>query len=166
GGEVGRPQDALAGLERRDDVGLLVDVVAEGDDVDAIRADLVEQVLGDAAAAGDVLAVGDDQVDVALADETRELLVDDLPAGPADDVAEAEDTNRHPRGTIAARRRRSSARIRTCPAGAGGGQCCETLWRLKSESVTGERPCRANPFPSRVTLNRSSRGACWRRRSR
>ena len=100
-GEICRADDALAGLQRGDDVEFFVDVIAQRDDVDAVGAELVEEVLGDPAAAGDVLAVGDDQVDLALADERRELLVHHLPPGPADDVAEAQNTKRHVKPSIA-----------------------------------------------------------------
>jgi len=85
----------LAVLQGRDDVRLLVDVIAQRDHIHAIRSQLVEQVLRDAASAGDVLGVGDDQVDLSVADEGGELLVNDLPAGPADDIPQAQDPNRH-----------------------------------------------------------------------
>ena len=52
--------------QRRDDVLLLIDVVAERHGIDSIRADFVEQVLGDTAAAGDVLGIGDDEIDLLL----------------------------------------------------------------------------------------------------
>ena len=79
-GQVGGTDDSLAGLQRWDDVGLAIDMIAEGDDVDAVAADFVKEVGGDPAAAGNVLGVGDDQIDGAFADEIGEFLVKNLPA--------------------------------------------------------------------------------------
>ena len=40
-------------------------------------------------------ALAIDQIDLPLADDPRQLVVDCLAAGPADDVAEAEDADGH-----------------------------------------------------------------------
>src|SRR5437762_1777324 len=55
--EISRADDALAGLKRGDDVGFLIDMIAKRDDIDAITAELMKEVLSDPAAAGDVLTV-------------------------------------------------------------------------------------------------------------
>ena len=64
--EVRRPHDAVARVEERVDLALAPDVVAGGDHVDAGGEQLLGELRGDAGAVGDVLAVGDDEVDVAL----------------------------------------------------------------------------------------------------
>ena len=92
--QVGRADQPLAVGHGGDDVDLFEHVVAEGDDVDAVAADLVEQVLGDAGPAGDVLGVGDDQIDLPLADQAGQFVVNGLAAGPADDVAKAKNFHR------------------------------------------------------------------------
>jgi len=50
----------------------------------------VKKIVGDPAASGDIFAIGDDEMNIAFADKGRELLVNHLPPGPADDVAETE----------------------------------------------------------------------------
>ena len=63
---VERPQDAVVRLEERVDLALVPDVVAGRDDVDAVREEGLGGGRRQAHAAGDVLAVGGDEVDAAL----------------------------------------------------------------------------------------------------
>ena len=60
--------------------------------------EVLADVLGDAAPAGRVLAVGDDHRRRIFLDEARQELVHGPPARPADDVAEEEDAE--PNGHI------------------------------------------------------------------
>ena len=94
-GEIGGTNDSLAGLEGWDDVGLAVDVIAEGDDIDAVAADFVKEVGGDSAAAGDVFGIGDDEIDGAFADEIGQFLMKNLPPGATDNIAETQDAKGH-----------------------------------------------------------------------
>ena len=68
-------------------------MVAEGDDVDAVAAELVEQVLGDAAPPAMFSPLAITRSTCRVRTSSGQLAVDDHPAGPADDVAEGEDTN-------------------------------------------------------------------------
>jgi len=65
-------------------------VVAGGQDVD-VHEEVLADVLGDAAAAGGVLAVGDDHGRRIFLDERGQELVHGPAARPPDDVAEEED---------------------------------------------------------------------------
>ena len=62
---------------------MAVGVVAERDDVDAGREQLVGVLRRDADPARRVLAVGDDEVEVELFTKAREPLLDRAQAGPA-----------------------------------------------------------------------------------
>ena len=66
-------------------------MVAAGDDFDAAG----EQILGDprrdAEAGSGVFAVGDAEIDLALREDVREPVVNDLAAGRAHDVANEKD---------------------------------------------------------------------------
>lgn len=100
GGQVRGSDDALAAFQRGDDIELFVDMVAERDDIDAVGAQLVKEVLRDAASPGDVLGVGDHQIDRMLADDRRQPLMHHLPARPSDDITQAKNAKRHGRAKI------------------------------------------------------------------
>ncbi len=93
--EVCRADNVLGRLQRRNNIDALVNVVAEGHDIHAIGAHFVEQVRRDPRSAGDILRVGHDQIDAVVFDEIGQLLRDDLPARPADDVAKNENAQGH-----------------------------------------------------------------------
>src|SRR5206468_988635 len=90
-GQVRWADDALARLHGGQDVGLAVDVVAQGHHVHAVCPHFMKEIGRDSAAGGDVLGVGDNQVDLALFDQPFELLFDDLSARPADDIPKTKD---------------------------------------------------------------------------
>ena len=100
GAVVQRPQDAIVRLEVRVDLALVPDVVAGRDHVDAGREERLGGRRRQAHAAGDVLAVGRDEVDAALARGA--------PAGAA----------RRRRGRACRSGRRSSGRGRRPPGAA------------------------------------------------
>jgi hypothetical protein len=65
-------------------------VVATCDYVDPIRQQVVGDFGGDAEAGSGIFAIGDDEVDLAVRDEVREPIADDLATGRADDVTNEE----------------------------------------------------------------------------
>jgi hypothetical protein len=67
-------------------------VVPEGDDVGACVQQLLGELGRDAGAVGDVLAVDDAQVGVALGAQRRKALLDRPPPRDAEDVGEEEDS--------------------------------------------------------------------------
>ena len=81
-GVVDRAQDGAIGVEIVVDLALVPDVVAAGDDVDAAAEQLLGQARGEPGAGRDVLAVGDDEVDVQLVAQVGQG-VHRPPAGPA-----------------------------------------------------------------------------------
>ena len=88
---VGRADDAVGRVEELVDLAVPVDVVAGRDHVDAGVEHRRGGALGDAEAAGDVLAVGDDEVrGVALA-QAGQRLDQRPPARLADDVADEQE---------------------------------------------------------------------------
>jgi len=88
---VGRPQDPLLVVEVRVDLLAVIGVVAERDDVDARGEELVGDLRRDPEAAGDVLAVHDDERRrVALA-ERRQQAEERAPPDAADEIADGED---------------------------------------------------------------------------
>ncbi len=105
-GEVGGPAEAVGPFEEREDLVLAVDVVAQGEDVDARLDQLLVGADGQARAARGVLGVADDQVELPAVDQPRQDLADDLAAGRADDVADEQDLQGHERGFQAVRARR------------------------------------------------------------
>src|SRR5262249_45537909 len=65
--------------------------------IHAVAAQLVEKVRRNAASPSDVLAVGDDQIDLILPHDRGKFLVDDLPPRPSDDVAKRKNAKSHRR---------------------------------------------------------------------
>ena len=114
GAVVERPQHPFARLEERVDLALVPDVVARRDDVNAG----LEQRLGgrrrEPHPAGDVLAVGGDEVDPPLVADPRQRLLDRDPPGLPDDVADHQD----PGGAVRARRVAVGRIAQTCAVAA------------------------------------------------
>ena len=71
-------------------------MIAERDRIDAGLDQFAIDRFGDAEAAGRVLAIGDDQIELPVADQLRQALGDDgAPAAP-DNVADEEDAHAQP----------------------------------------------------------------------
>ena len=87
---VGRPQQPRLGADVVERFLLVPDVVARGHHVDAAVEQLVADLARDAEAGGRVLGVGDDEVDRVAVDEGRQPVLDQVAPGPADDVADEE----------------------------------------------------------------------------
>ena len=90
---VRRPDDPALGLQDREDLAPAIDVVAHRDAVDAGGDQFVVDFRRQARAAGGVLGVGHDQVEVLLGAQAAHGLRADVPAGLADDVADEEDAH-------------------------------------------------------------------------
>jgi hypothetical protein len=100
-GVVRGAQDAAAASVRvrgdghvLEDLFLVPDVVAGGDDVRAEVEELFGDAGRDAEAAGGVFAVHDEEVDGVGLDELGEVFADDVAAGRAEDVADEENVHR------------------------------------------------------------------------
>jgi hypothetical protein len=89
--EVRRPQDPLVRVQVGIDLALAVGVVAERDDVDAQREQLVGDLRRDARTARDVLAVDDDEVERMRLTQARQQRPQQMPSGRADEIADEED---------------------------------------------------------------------------
>ena len=70
-------------------------MVAEGHHVDPVMQELVEDLRRQPAAAGGVLAVTDDQVQVLVGDQVRQPLGHDAAPGLPDDVPDTENIHGH-----------------------------------------------------------------------
>ena len=79
-------------IEATDEIGAIPDVVAGGDDVDAVSVELLDDVVRYAETAGGIFAVGDAQVDGALLDQTGNTLGCGTPTGASIDVGYKEDS--------------------------------------------------------------------------
>src|SRR5205823_1027094 len=88
GREVRRFADAVVGFQRRDDVRLLVDMVAERDQVDAGLAEAAEIARQAAGAVGGVLGVGDDDVEITFGAQYGKHLLNEPYAWASDNVAD------------------------------------------------------------------------------
>src|SRR5262249_49825854 len=73
---------------------LVPDMVAGGDHVGAGGVELGAQLLGDAEAAGGVLAIDHDEIERQLAAQPRQLLEQRLAPRPSDDIAEKQPPHR------------------------------------------------------------------------
>ena len=89
--EVGRLAQPFVVLEGVDDLSLLVDVIAQGDEIDAAVAQAAIQARGQPGPAGGVLRIGDDQIEPLAADQLGHGLADEVDARRAHDVANEED---------------------------------------------------------------------------
>ena len=90
---VHRAQQPRLAFDEDEGLALVPGMVAEGDGVGAGRQDLVADRLGDAEAAGGVLAVDDDAVELPAVAKAGQALDHRVAAGPPDDVAEEEKTH-------------------------------------------------------------------------
>ena len=88
--KVGRPQEALLRGGEGQRLALVPDVIAGGHDVGAGLERVVEDILGDAEAAGGVLAVDDDEIEPEVRDQAGQPVPDRGAAGTAHHVAEEE----------------------------------------------------------------------------
>ena len=113
GAVVERSQDALALVEVLVDLALVPDVVAGRDDVDARIEQRLGRGSGEPHPAGDVLAIGGDEVDAPLVADARQDVLDRHAPGLPDDVPDHQDPAS--RLTAAAR-----CRSRDCPDPRGG----------------------------------------------
>jgi hypothetical protein len=84
---VRRAKQARLAREIVVDLALVPDVVAAGEDVDAVAEDLVGKCGGDAESAGRVFGVRDSQMDIFSSDDFFEVPGDQAPADGAEDVA-------------------------------------------------------------------------------
>ncbi len=141
GRKIDGPQQAVLALDEHQSLALVEHVVASGHHVGAGVEQLGQDRLGDAEAAGGVLAVDHHEVEgVALA-QARQLLDDRLAPGPADHIAEKQNTHdcrRSPRaGTIP---EASIAEWRRAPPAS---------WRQQAKRVSGKLRKMARPrWPS------------------
>ena len=106
--KIDRPQQARIAGDVGDDLALVPDVVAGGDDVDAGGVELLADLVGDAEAMRRVLAVGDDEIEREVAAQPRHMLDDDVAPGAPDHVT----AKKHPHAIYPSRRRRT-IRIRS-----------------------------------------------------
>ncbi len=87
-GKIDRPQKPLLAFDEDQRVLLVERMIAERDRVRAGIQKLLEDVLGDAEAAGRVLAIDDDEVELVALSERRQHFDDGLAAGASDHVSE------------------------------------------------------------------------------
>ena len=88
---VVRSQDPLVAVEGRQDLLLVPDVIARGDDIHARPVERLGGGRGEAHPSGQVLAVGGDEVHAVEIPQAGELPLDGLAARPADHVADHQD---------------------------------------------------------------------------
>ncbi len=93
-GIIVRAQNSFLGVEVRDDLALVEDVVAGGDRVRPGIEELVADLGRDAEAAGGVLAVDDDEVERELVAQPGEMLRHHRSARPANHVTANQNTHR------------------------------------------------------------------------
>ena len=92
-GIIDRADQARRALDEHQRLALIPGMIAERDGVGAGVDQLVVDDLGDAEAAGGVLAVDDDEVELPVFDQAGQALVDDRAPGAPDNVADEEDTH-------------------------------------------------------------------------
>jgi hypothetical protein len=93
GGEIQRANETRRAFDEHQRLALVPGVVAERDRVGAGVDQVVVDRLGDAEAAGGVLAVGDDEVELPVAHQTRQPLQHDGAPRTPDDVANEENAH-------------------------------------------------------------------------
>ena len=84
---VDRAQQPRVAVDVADDLALVPDMVAGGDDVDAGRVELCADFVGQAEAVRGVLGVDDDEVERKVAAQRGQVFEYDVAARPADDIA-------------------------------------------------------------------------------
>ena len=90
---VGRPQEAIGGVQRVVDLLLVPDVIAGGEDVDRHPGQIREELVGQAEAPRRVLDVDDGEVDPFLVDQRKERVLQGAPPRGADDVADEQEVH-------------------------------------------------------------------------
>ena len=93
--KIRRPDQSRRALDEHQRLALVPGVVAERDRVGAGVEQFLVDRLGDAEAAGRVLAVDDDEIERPVADHARQMFGDGIAPGPADDVAHKQNTQPH-----------------------------------------------------------------------
>ena len=92
-GVIDRANEARRALDEHQRLALVPRMIAERDGVGAGVDQLVVDDLGDAEAAGRVLAVDHDEIELPVFDETGQPLVDDCAPGAPDHVADEENAH-------------------------------------------------------------------------
>jgi hypothetical protein len=87
------------GLHILDNLALVPDVVAGGEDVGALVEELVGNARRQAKPAGRIFRVHHHQVDAPLLDQRDEVLAYDTPSGLAKDITDKENTQKNPPST-------------------------------------------------------------------
>ena len=90
---VDRPDQGLGAFDEDQRLSLVPGMIAERDGVGAGVDQFAIDRLGDAEAAGGVLAVDHDQIELPVADEAGQALVDDGPPAAADHIADEKDAH-------------------------------------------------------------------------
>ncbi len=93
-GKIGRAQETVLARREGQRLALVPDVVAGRHHVGAGRDRLAKDLLGDAEAAGGVLAVDDDEIEPEIGNQAGQLFPHRRAAGLADHVAEEEKPHR------------------------------------------------------------------------
>ena len=91
--EIRRTQQARVAVDIGDELPLVPDVVAGGQDVDAAIVEFAAEALGQAESAGRVLRVDDDEVEREFVAQRRHVLLDGVAARAADHVAAKQDVH-------------------------------------------------------------------------
>ena len=104
GGIVDRPDQPRRALDEDQRLLLVPGMIAERDGVGAGVDEFAIDRLGDAEAAGGVLAVDHDEIELPVADEAGQALVDDGPPAAADNIADEQNAHaQRPRKSITSR---------------------------------------------------------------
>ena len=92
--EVDRPQEPVLPLGEGQRFALVEGMVAGRHDVGASVEHRAQDLLGDAEAAGGVLAVDDDEIEMVVGDKRRQTRNRSVPAAPPDEIAKEQQTQR------------------------------------------------------------------------
>ena len=95
GGIIDRPDQPRRALDEDQRLFLVPGMIAERDGVDAGLDQLAIDRLGDAEAAGRILAIGHDQIELPVAHQLRQALDDDSSPAAADNVADEKNAHAH-----------------------------------------------------------------------
>ena len=93
GGEIGRADQARLALDEHQRLALIERVIAERHGVDADGEEFLENGLGEAEAAGGILAIDDDEIEPPAGAQKGNLLRDGGASRPSDDVADEKQTD-------------------------------------------------------------------------
>ena len=139
---IERPDQTRRALDKDQRLLLIPGVIAERHRIDAGLDQFAIDRLGDAEAAGGVLAIGDDQIELPIADKLRQALGDDGSPAPPDNIADEKNAHAQPFIAIASR----SVSTRSSRA---------------SRSVAGtvETSCMAKAMPTAVMVFRERKRA-------